>query len=436
MALKLIEKIDYMLVKLAIKKLAADGETLKKEQREALLKNLITVTDSDEMQELMSKLCSGVLISAPARKMLWEKLTLHPLPSESVPAIVSALVASNAMWKEQREEMLSYLLTCPLSARQIQECVLSIVDEAECKKHGTAKILNNYYSFKTAFDSLRPWVDEERPEWKNGIETAFKKALFENAAPQDVLLGLICTDHICHLKDASIEFIDRKQLWLMMEELLFSEEYYSELSRDDPYILDCGTNIGLAIYYFKHYYPNARIVGFEPWETAFECAVRNVERNGWKNVSIHHAAVGKKEDVMQLTVVEENSLAGSLTGRLDTLIERKHWSKSVQNVKVVRLSDYIDCPVDFIKMDIEGLENDVVKEIGDKLENVSRMFVEYHYGPNLEGNSLTEILDILTNAGFAFEISKSRSYAELTKRRPFLHVGEIVSELIWAVKKV
>lgn len=434
MALKLIEKIDYMLVKLAIKKLAADGGTLKKEQREALLKNLITVTDSDEMQELMSKLCSGVLISAPARKMLWEKLTLHPLPSESVPAIVSALVASNAMWKEQREEMLSYLLTCPLSARQIQECVLSIVDEAECKKHGTAKILNNYCSFKTAFDSLRPWVDEERPEWKNGIETAFKKALFENAAPQDVLLGLICTDHICHLKDASIEFIDRKQLWLMMEELLFSEEYYSELSRDDPYILDCGTNIGLAIYYFKHYYPNAKIEGFEPWKTAFDCATRNVERNGWKNVTIHHAAIGQEESVMKLTVVEENSLAGSLVGRLEEQIQQNHWNKSEENVKVVCLSEYIDRPVDFIKMDIEGLENKVLREIQDKLANVSRMFVEYHYAPNLKDNSLTDILNILAEAGFAFEVSKSHTYTMSTMHKPFVHVGKMISELIWAVK--
>ena len=332
--------------------------------------------------------------------------------------------------------MLSYLLSCPLSTKQMKECILKAVEfSTNHKIFEFSKIFESYLNFQNAINNLTPWIDEERLEWKNGKETALKKVLFEGIIPQDALLDLICTEHICYLKDACIEFIDRKQLWLMMEELLFSEEYYCQFSCKEPYVLDCGTNIGLAIYYIKHYYPEAHIEGFEPWKTAFDCAVRNVERNGWKNVTIHHAAVGGKEDVMQLTVVAENSLAGSLAGRLDEMIERKHWEKSVENVKVVKLSDYINRPVNFVKMDIEGLENEVIEEIKEKLPNISQMFVEYHYGSSMKNNSLIEILKILSDAGFVYQISKSLSYTELTRKRPFAHVGKMVSELIWAVKK-
>ena len=413
-----------------------DSRVMQKEQREEMLEYLLSQPISGKQQEMMTSACKVEQISKEARKNLWEKLSQYSVPSESISSIIHALIQSKVMQKKQREEMLSYLLSCPLSTKQMKECILKAVEfSTNHKIFEFSKIFESYLNFQNAINNLTPWIDEERLEWKNGKETALKKVLFEGIIPQDALLDLICTEHICYLKDACIEFIDRKQLWLMMEELLFSEEYYCQFSCKEPYVLDCGTNIGLAIYYIKHYYPEAHIEGFEPWKTAFDCAVRNVERNGWKNVTIHHAAVGGKEDVMQLTVVAENSLAGSLAGRLDEMIERKHWEKSVENVKVVKLSDYINRPVNFVKMDIEGLENEVIEEIKEKLPNISQMFVEYHYGSSMKNNSLIEILKILSDAGFVYQISKSLSYTELTRKRPFAHVGKMVSELIWAVKK-
>ena len=411
-----------------------ESKVMQKEQREEMLAYLLSQPISRKQQEMMMSVCKVDQISKQARENLWKSLSQYPIPEESVSSVVHVLIDSKVMWKEQREEMLSYLLSCPLSAEQIKECILKVIDFSNNKIFEISKILDNYFNFRNAMDNLTPWIDEDRLEWKNGKKIALKRVLFENVDPQEVLLDLICIDNICYLKDACIEFIDRKQLWLMMEELLFSEEYYCQFSHSAPYVLDCGTNIGLAIYYIKHYYPEAHIEGFEPWKTAFDCAVRNVERNAWKNVTIHHAAVGKQENVMQLTVVAENSLAGSLVGRLDEMIKRKHWKKSVENVKVVKLSDYINRPVDFIKMDIEGLENVVLEEIREKLTNVSQIFIEYHYAPNMKDNSLREILNILSDSGFIYEVSKSRSYTELTKQRPFNHVGKIVSELIWAKK--
>ncbi len=436
---KLWEKLSNYAVPVesvpALTRILIESKSMQKQQREEMLSYLLSQPISEKQMESIIGACCERELSKEKREKLWEKLSDYAVPVESVPVLTRALIESKGMRKQQREEMLSYLLSCPISEQQLISCFTKIIESCPQENSKIQKMLETYLAFERDIKNLTPWIDEQRPEWKNGKDTALKRVVLEGIPSQEALLDLICNGNLCYLKDACIEFIDRKQLWLMMEELLFSEEYYCRFSRKDPYVLDCGTNIGMAIYYIKHYYPDAEIEGFEPWNEAFSCALRNVERNGWKNVVVHHAAVGEREDETQLTIVAENSLAGSLVGRLDEIIERKHWEKSVENVKVVKLSDYINRPVDFIKMDIEGLENAVLEEIKEKLPNVSQMFVEYHYGSNIQNNSLTEILKILSDAGFIYEVSKSLSYTELTKKRPFMHVGKMVSELIWAAKR-
>ncbi|HKZ65867.1 MAG TPA: hypothetical protein VJ111_05915, partial [Chitinophagaceae bacterium] len=45
---------------------------------------------------------------------------------------------------------------------------------------------------------------------------------------------------------------------------MFKEKVYKfTSSKKNPYIIDCGSNIGMSILYFKSLYPEARILGFE-----------------------------------------------------------------------------------------------------------------------------------------------------------------------------
>src|ERR1044071_4816990 len=48
------------------------------------------------------------------------------------------------------------------------------------------------------------------------------------------------------------------------EEIFKRENYKVDFATNDPFIIDCGSNIGLSIIYFKTRYPNAKIIGFEP----------------------------------------------------------------------------------------------------------------------------------------------------------------------------
>src|SRR5579871_1502116 len=47
---------------------------------------------------------------------------------------------------------------------------------------------------------------------------------------------------------------------------IFVDEIYKQQLSNQPYIIDCGANIGLSIIYMKQHYPDANIVAFEPDE--------------------------------------------------------------------------------------------------------------------------------------------------------------------------
>lgn len=318
---------------------------------------------------------------------------------------------AGCLYKDERDALTKAIICCPVSQEQVI-------------------LFKKAIAYHEAYAHLYPWANQQYARMKEQREQGMQRVLKEEASVADVLLDMVCEENLCHLDGADMEFIDRKQLWMMLNEILFAEEYFTVFDNEHPLILDCGVNIGLAIYYAKRRYPDARIIGFEPWSKAWECAMRNVERNHWTDVTLHHMALGGKEDTLQLTITEENSLGSTVTNRMDELIGEKNMHAHKEQVPVGILSPYLSQRVDFLKMDIEGMEGQVLRECSSKLTNVKWLFIEHHFAKQLSDNNLSDILSLLQALGFQFEISKSQAYD--TKNRPFLHLGKMVSAEIWA----
>ena len=62
----------------------------------------------------------------------------------------------------------------------------------------------------------------------------------------------------------------------------------------EPHIVDCGSNIGMAVLFFKALYPRASITAFEPENATFQQLRVSVERNMLSEVTLINAAVGEK----------------------------------------------------------------------------------------------------------------------------------------------
>ena len=76
--------------------------------------------------------------------------------------------------------------------------------------------------------------------------------------------------------------------------------------------------------------------------------------------------------------------------------------------KSVKLKDLLIQKVDFLKMDIEGAEYEVIKDCKENLKNVSNLFLEYH-GKFSDNHKLIEIFQIIESAGFKFYIKEAAS---------------------------
>jgi len=92
-------------------------------------------------------------------------------------------------------------------------------------------------------------------------------------------------------------------------------------------------------------------------------------------------------------------------------------NKSYQ-VETTKLDQYINRPIDFLKIDIEGAEYNVLKSIKSKLGNVRNLFIEYHSFSDKE-QVLNEILSILTECKFRYYIE----HVGVRSHHPFIKIS-------------
>jgi FkbM family methyltransferase len=210
----------------------------------------------------------------------------------------------------------------------------------------------------------------------------------------------------------------------MFNELFIENLYHFDSKSDYPRIFDCGSNIGMSVLYFKKLYPNAIITAFEPDEEAYLCLKENIESNRLDAITAHKMALSKKEGVIDFYHDEE--VVGSLM--MSTVKERMHKQNRV--VQTAPLSKYIDGEIDFLKMDIEGAELEVLEELcqANKLNLVKQMVIEYHHHISADSDTFSRMLKLLEDAGFGYQIE---SYGN----RP-LALGVYQDILISAYRKI
>jgi FkbM family methyltransferase len=157
-----------------------------------------------------------------------------------------------------------------------------------------------------------------------------------------------------------------------------------------PYIIDCGTNIGLSIISYKKMYPNARIIGFEPDPKILSIANKNIKNENYTNIQLINKAVWTEETILMF------HQEGSAGGRI---VNEKN-DKTI-NVSTFDLKKLLVENVDFLKIDIEGAEYEIMKDIDPSLNFVKNIFIEYHSKCNQDQN-LGEIITILKKNGFRY----------------------------------
>ena len=202
--------------------------------------------------------------------------------------------------------------------------------------------------------------------------------------------SLTCQAKRLSLGEFRVRFTDGPNFYMQYKDEFIRRIYHFEASRPDPLIIDGGSNTGMSILYFKHAYPGARIIGFEPDPSIFLLLEENIATNALKHVRMVNA--GLSDAGVPVRFVPDGSAGGRL-GEADNAVE----------VRMECLSSYLDEPVDFLKLNIEGEELPVLREAeaSGKLRNVRELVLEYHGWANGE-QRLGDILNLLDRNGYRY----------------------------------
>jgi FkbM family methyltransferase len=191
----------------------------------------------------------------------------------------------------------------------------------------------------------------------------------------------------------TVEFTDALGYLFVYREVLLEQIYCFVPRRPNPLIIDCGANIGLSVIYFKYLCPNARVFAFEPDPQNFAVLERNVKSFKLSDVTVHQKAIW----------YAEGELAFQATGSLASRVLPKAGMAPAIRVPAARLKNLLSEPVDFLKIDIEGAEREVLLDCAGSLGNVEYLFVEYHDDPE-EPQGLGDVLRVIHAAGFHYHI--------------------------------
>ena len=199
-----------------------------------------------------------------------------------------------------------------------------------------------------------------------------------------------------------IFFYDYADFKSLFYEIFAAKSYFLDIQKKRPVIVDGGSNIGMSVLFFKTFYPDSKIICFEPQRLTFKLLVKNIKYNHLNNVYPYNLALSDNEEPIKVYSSDKYSSCNA------TIL--KNMSKSFkktydEEVKAVQLSNFIEEDIDILKLDVEGAEGKIIKEldVNKKIHKIKNIIMEYHNDLD-ENNDITEILTILKKNKFNVEI--------------------------------
>ena len=162
--------------------------------------------------------------------------------------------------------------------------------------------------------------------------------------------------------------------------------------------------------YYKRYLPDSEIISFEADPDIYQVLKNNIESVSLKDIQCHNKAVWDNNDGIQFTK------EGGASGTISTF--RPETQDNIVVIPTVRLKNILEEfeSIDFLKMDIEGAEVEVMRDCANSLDKVERIFIEYHSYKD-RNQELDALLTILNENSFRYHITEA--YASV---HPFVHV--------------
>ena len=209
----------------------------------------------------------------------------------------------------------------------------------------------------------------------------------------------------------------------------FETKILGGLVREGGVVLDVGANIGYyTLQFARQVGANGHVFAFEPDAANFELLGKNLQVNGYANVTLIKQAVSNYNGPTRLYLSARN--------RGDHRTYQSDEHRESTEIQSIRLSDHfkaVNQPIDLIKMDIQGAEYQAflgMQELLLRNPGVVLVTEFWPYGIRRSGAPPQAYLELIAGSGFElFEISEEKETVERIEPRCLLEkLGDSMEE--------
>ena len=221
-------------------------------------------------------------------------------------------------------------------------------------------------------------------------------------------------EHNCFTGDDAISSLnlDRYRVWFRECSGFSTLEVYHEIfreknhflvpefsGRNETVVIDIGANEGFYALKIKEHNPDCRIICVEPNPFLFEVLQNNMASNRLKGLELINKAVAAAPGITPFEFIKE---IGPIGGRDLKLVERP-WLRDdfIRSITVETLTlddlfkQFAVNRAGILKIDVEGMELDILAGAGTCLAQVDKIVIERHNRDLRDG-----VVDFLTTRGF------------------------------------
>lgn len=161
------------------------------------------------------------------------------------------------------------------------------------------------------------------------------------------------------------------------------EKFLLGLDINGQTIYDIGGNAGLfTIFFAQSVGKNGKVITFEPNPESCNMIFEHLKLNDFDNIEVRQIALGKKREKATLAIRKSDTGTGSLQEDIKASILQEKGAKTIQ-VEIDTIDNQITTnnlpKPDFVKIDVEGLERDVLEGMRGVIKDYKpKLFIEIH----------------------------------------------------------
>jgi len=217
-------------------------------------------------------------------------------------------------------------------------------------------------------------------------------------------------DPVLRLSGSSSAFVLRE--WAEPE-----LKYLDELLTPGANFIDCGANIGIYTARGAGIVgPRGRVIAVEPSAVSFRRLQRNIELNGFFQVSLVNKAISDTETLARLYHADGGPVSFSLVPKSETDFEEVRTTTIDTLVEESKL-DHVDC----IKLDVEGVEVPALHGAREVLLRFNPAIIFERTSPGQKRQAMMEdISSLLLSLGYRIYYYVGTSCSETNYKSPNL----------------